>query len=122
MSHLYFLLDDRGDAVPFEGDHSEWVQRWAEQKHSGRFIVRKTKLSDGGEHELEVSTVFTGLNCMPVNDRVEVFETKVFGYSDVDRPLEQFTRRYSNRKDAIKGHAGLVRKLRRNYKHLGGYS
>lgn len=98
MTNFYYVLNANGDPEPCE-DRMEWA-RWFETSDNAR-IVQKDTLGD-----VEVSTVFLGLDHSFGGPVPLLYETLVFG-----GPFDGDGERYPDREQALVGHKAWVAKV-----------
>ena len=97
MMNWQYVLDDDGKPLPMP-DLVAWGQWMA---HTPNRIVARTDISD----DVFVSTIFLGLNQNSFNVAAPpvLWETMIFGGKHT-----HYQQRYTNREDALKGHALAV--------------
>ncbi|WP_052764133.1 hypothetical protein [Microvirga massiliensis] len=102
---FYWILIDKVPR-PLANDEPSLLQ-WAEwhQSFENR-VVAKTKVGP----DIEVSTVFLGLDHGFMDGPPLLFETMVF--ADDDHPENGYVERYSTWEQAERGHAATVERLR----------
>ena len=98
MSNKY-ILDENGNVVPCD-DLIKWA-KWIEVG------VRKVAKTEVVGPPVTVSTVFLGIDHQFGEGEPLLFETMVFGGQ-----YDNYTRRYSTKEAAEKGHAEIVEKLK----------
>lgn len=94
----YYVLEADGTIRPTK-DVIEWARAL---EHAHRTIARDK------HGDVEVSTVFLGIDHAFGQGPPLLFETMVFGGSYDDE-----TRRYATREDALAGHAEVLKRVRR---------
>lgn len=85
---MHYILDDQGNVEPAE------LLEWAKWFETANRILDKTKIGD-----VEVSTVFLGINYNFYGGTPLLWETMIFGGEH-----DQYQDRYSSKEDALKGH------------------
>lgn len=97
INNLFFILTSENEVLRAVDmiDHNDWM---VNNQH--RLIVAKDKIEN-----IEVSTVFLGVNYSPSSKTPIVFETMIFG------DLSLANKRYSSYKEAEEGHRLIVEEL-----------
>lgn len=100
----YYVLNKDNEAVPVEGPNAAMVWAMNFSSYSHNRVVAKEEIIDASGEEVEVSTVFLGLDH---NHRAvgppQIFETMVFGGMH-----DQFCERYATWEEAEEGHERTV--------------
>lgn len=105
---LLFVLDSDNHPVPID-DPLMWAQWMREARVSERLVVAYDRVD-----ELQVSTVFLGVNVNPMSGirrgaRPQLFETMVFGQQGDPEACQ----RYCTWAEAVDGHAEALKYLQR---------
>ncbi len=95
MDGKYYIEDGNGNPVVVD------MTTWASSFEVSNRKVAKTKVG-----EVEVSTVFLGLNHQFGDGPPLLYETMVFG-----GPMDGEQERYSTRAEATEGHAATVKRV-----------
>ena len=98
MRQLYYILSASGDPIPEQN-----ALVWAKWFEGADRVVERTKVSD----DVEVSTIFLGLDHGYGLDEPLLFETMIFGGS-----LDGTQDRYTTREAAKNGHQFYVEQAR----------
>lgn len=102
--HLYYILDGKRVVPSNRDEWAKWMgDTWRNDK---RRVARETVCKD-----LDVSTVFLGLNHGGDVEEPVLFETMVFRRTDNDSVSH--SRRYHTWEEAERGHARIVRLVKR---------
>lgn len=96
----YYVLDDEGNPV-VENDHMRWVEWFATHDRTVCF----QKIGD-----INVSTVFLGIDHNYYGGEAILFETMIFGGRH-----DQYQERYATKEEAMKGHEVAVALVRASY-------
>lgn len=114
LDDRYFILDDQHNIVAV--DVTEWSQ-WLGASQAKRIVAKtKIKYTDlvvsataklTGEEEVEVSTVFLGLNHSWGDGPPQLFETMVF-----DGKMHREQDHYATWQEAEEGHLKMVERVR----------
>ncbi len=91
-----YILDSNGEPQPCDN-----LLRWSRWFETADRKIAKTQISE----DVEVSTVFLGLNHSFGDGPPLIYETMVFG-GEHDGEMN----RYSTREESLKGHKEMVRK------------
>ena len=95
----YYIL--KGHEIVETDDITEWSKHF---ENINERIVAKTKIGD-----VEISTVFLGIDHSFGGKTPIVFETMVFGGK-----LDQEQERYATYDEAMKGHEEMVKRVKRS--------
>lgn len=98
---MYYILDDDNNAMPC--DLHEWTQMYQTEEGQNR---RHVAFDDIGD--IQVSTVFLGLDHNHFGGPPLLFETMVFSGNGNDR----YCKRYSTWSEAEEGHVTAVQWVR----------
>lgn len=94
---MLYILDERGDPQPAE-DMEAWFANQLAIHLDERHIIAYNTYESAGT-QIEVSTVFMGINLRPQTNPPFVFETLVFRNDDAAE-----CERYSTKEEALAGH------------------
>ncbi len=98
--NMYYILDEGGNPV------SATVEQWGYWLEDAG-ILRMVDFTQIGE--IEISTVFVGLNPHPTSDqKPKLYETAISGGL-----LDGHSWKYSTKQDAIDGHRQALREVRK---------
>lgn len=95
----YFVIDEQGNVKP-TNDILEWGSNFS-TIHRQNGIAKDTILKNG--EEIDISTVFLGIDHGVLYDRPQLFETMVFGGEH-----DEYTERYSTKEEALFGHERIL--------------
>lgn len=99
-----YILDDADEAVPCYNTLA-WAGWMEGAREAGRLRIAHDLDEGDAARQIEVSTIFMGVDHNFAGSTPILFETMAFRYNGNDRePIYDLTRRYSTRAEAMEGH------------------